>query len=151
MTRARPTPALFALALLGLAVAGCGEARDASAEVYTVRGEIARLPDPSRPDGAELYLRHEAIPTFRDRAGEVVGMEAMTMGFPLAASIELGGLAAGDPVEVDFEVRWHGGGPPLRITRLVPLAASPFAAESSETARPDDASRESESAANSAE
>lgn len=104
-----------------LLVAGaCSPAAEEQGEVhrYTVAGEIVRLPEAGRPDGAEIYIRHEAVPTFVDSKGETVGMEAMTMGFPLAQTLDLAGLAVGDRIEFDFEVRWQGS-PPVQVTRVV--------------------------------
>jgi Cu/Ag efflux protein CusF len=109
---------LVALALLAAAGACTPAAEEAEVHRYTVAGEIVRLPEAGRPDGAEIYIRHEAVPTFVDSKGETVGMEAMTMGFPLARSLDLTGLAAGDRIEFDFEVRWQGS-PPVQVTRVV--------------------------------
>lgn len=97
----------------------CTPAAEEPGEVhrYTVAGEIVRLPEAGRPDGAEIYIRHEAVPTFVDSKGETVGMEAMTMGFPLARALDLAGLAVGDRIEFDFEVRWQGS-PPVQVTRV---------------------------------
>lgn len=108
---------LFAFAALLLAAA-CRQATPPAAAVYQVRGEIRQLPvAPAR----DLMIRHEAIPDFKDEAGRVVGMEAMTMPFTLAPGIELGGLAAGDRVEFTLEVRWDDPANLARITRLAKL------------------------------
>lgn len=119
----RPEIGLFVL-VLGAALActngGTGGGADdpeAPAHRYTVNGEIVALPDPARPDGTDLYLRHEAIPDFVGVDGATVGMEAMTMGFPLASGVDLAGLEVGDAVVFDFEVRWQGS-PPLQVTRV---------------------------------
>jgi hypothetical protein len=82
---------------------------------YTVRGQIATLPDPARPASA-LNIRHEAIPEFERKDG-TLGMSAMTMAFPLGAGITLDGFAPGDKVEFVFEVNW-GGIPTYYITRI---------------------------------
>jgi Cu/Ag efflux protein CusF len=107
------------LALLAALAAGCG-AEPAPDGRHTVRGEIVKLPD---PPGTAIYVRHEAIPDFRDAAGKRVGMSSMTMPFALAPGVELGDLAAGDRIEVDLEVRWDGAGEPLRVTRVARLPA----------------------------
>jgi Cu/Ag efflux protein CusF len=105
---------LLALAALLLAAA----CRPAPPPVYQVRGESRQLPvAPAR----DLMIRHEAIPDFKDEAGRVVGMEAMTMPFTLAPGVELGGLAPGDRVEFTLEVRWDDPANLARITRLVRL------------------------------
>lgn len=108
---ATPTGALVSLALLAL-LAACGggppsapAAADAS---YTVRGEIVRLPG---PDSADVLIRHEPIPDFKNPAGEVVGMDSMTMPFALAAGESLGPLEVGARVEFRLEMRWNAGAP----------------------------------------
>ncbi|HYG70643.1 MAG TPA: copper-binding protein [Anaeromyxobacteraceae bacterium] len=71
---------------------------------YTVRGEVVQLRDgPPR----ELMLRHEAIDDFVDRTGAVVGMNAMTMPFPVEAALPLDGIAPGDKVRVRFSMDWE--------------------------------------------
>ena len=121
----RPIPRLAALLLVPVLVTtlacGPGESGDAEATSpgdgdYTVRGEITQLPEGDGP----LTVRHEAIPDFVSIDGEVVGMDAMTMPFPLADGVSLDGIDAGDPVEFDLEVRWEGS-PPYRITRIEEL------------------------------
>ncbi|MFO7652748.1 MAG: copper-binding protein [Candidatus Krumholzibacteriia bacterium] len=74
-------------------------------EVYTVRGIVERLPE----EGGDrsVYIRHQAIPEYRDDTGEVVGMDSMTMPFPVADSVSLDGLEPGDPVEFTFEVSYQ--------------------------------------------
>ena len=90
----------------------------AAADRYRVRGEIARLP--ARP-GDELSVRHEAIPTFKDRSGATVGMDAMVMGFAVAKGLPVAGLAVGDKVKMTFAVNWAQ--PSLTVEKLEPLPA----------------------------
>jgi Cu/Ag efflux protein CusF len=111
---------LVPLVALALATACAGGEASAPDGRHTVRGEIVRLPD---PPGAELYVRHESIPDFRDLSGKRVGMSSMTMPFALDPGVDLAGLAAGDRVEMEFEVRWKASERPLRITRLERLPA----------------------------
>lgn len=85
------------------------------ASTYEVAGEIVRLPTAERP---EILLQHEAVPGFRDENGKVVGMDAMTMPFPLAPDVPLTGLAVGDAVLFTLEVRWSDDRQPVRITRI---------------------------------
>lgn len=85
---------------------------------YTVRAEIVRLPSAL---SGELQLRHESIPSFRDRQGQTVGMMSMTMPFGIAADLDLSDLLVGDRVQVTFEVRWSAAKTPLRVTKIVPL------------------------------
>lgn len=106
------------LALPLLLALACG-AREAAVTppdaTYSVRGEIAKLPSDA---SSELWIHHEAIPDFRNDKGETVGMESMTMPFPVGTGVSLDGLATGDRISFDFEVRWQGRGRPLAITRI---------------------------------
>ncbi|MGE3109995.1 MAG: copper-binding protein [Phycisphaerales bacterium] len=70
--------------------------------VYVVRGQIVELPDPAKP-ASEFRVHHEAIDTFADSTGKVVGMGAMTMPFPLKDKSLLEGLQVGDVVQMTFE------------------------------------------------
>lgn len=85
-------------------------------QTYTVEGQVERLPR----EGAqirEISIAHEAIPTFVDREGAQVGMEAMTMQFEVAPAVSLDGVAPGDRVRFTFEVRWNAR-PMLYVTEL---------------------------------
>ncbi len=123
MTRVAPRSAwvpgglAVALVLAAAAVAGCSPPPPAG-EVhrYTVRGEVAALPRPGQP-GSELLIHHETVPKFVDSGGQTVVMESMTMPFPLADGVSLGGIDRGDKVEMTFEVRWNGA-PPLQVTAI---------------------------------
>ncbi len=113
-----PTSIGWLAALVALLVGGCSPSPVPSAApdaTYSVRGEIARLPTESSP---ELWIHHEAIAGFRDERGETVGMDSMIMPFPLTPGVAIDGLAPGDRIAFDFEVRWRGAGRPLAITRL---------------------------------
>jgi len=121
---------LCTAAALGAASSACSDehAEEAPAaatsppdQSYTVRGRIVHVSRPEGPD-TEVSLHHEAIDAFVSRDGEVVGMDAMTMPFSVAAGVPVSDLAAGDVVEVHFEVRWNGGDM-LTITRLRKLPA----------------------------
>jgi Cu/Ag efflux protein CusF len=85
---------------------GADSAASPGADVYTVRGEITQLPAPDR-EGSELMVRHEPMPEFKNAKGEVVGMGAMTMPFPLAEGVSLEGLSVGDEVSLTFEVQFE--------------------------------------------
>jgi Cu/Ag efflux protein CusF len=87
---------------------------------YTVRGQIAQLPDPAKPS-ATLQIKHEAIDDFAGRDGSL-GMDSMTMPFPLAPGVSLEGLAVGDIVEFVFELDWSAS-PTYRVTRIAELPA----------------------------
>lgn len=127
MTSARASgrPLLRCLLLLSLVAPACsrgvqpGDPETPAVQSYEVRGEVTRLPSAAEP---ALYVRHEAVPGFVDMDGEVVGMDSMTMPFPLAEGVALEGIAPGDRVRFTLEVEWEGD-PPYRITRIEELAA----------------------------
>jgi Cu/Ag efflux protein CusF len=137
------------LALLALAVACGGEKKipaDPSAgpdASYAVRGEIVRLPG---ADSAEIWIRHEPIPDFKNPNGELVGMDSMTMPFALAAGESLEGLTVGTRVAFRLEMRWSGGAPAsvsglaalppgTRLSFDPPAAEQPAAAQGGESPR----------------
>ena len=126
-----PALALSLSALLAACTGGKGNAAPASAasetaaprrvQTYEGRGEVTALPDPADPSTA-LIIRHEAIDDFADIDGDVVGMDAMTMPFPVSDEVSLAGLAPNDQVSFTLEVEWEGD-PPYRITRVEELGA----------------------------
>jgi hypothetical protein len=93
-----------------------GDGATSPAATYTVRGRVLEMP--SAP-GEEIRLEHEAIHSFVDFRGDVVGMDAMTMSFPLAEGAA-GDIAAGDIVEFDLRVDWNAE-PLSAVTRLEKL------------------------------
>ncbi len=86
---------------------------------YTVRGEIQQLPDPENP-AKSLQIKHENIPEFVNRDGDVVGMAPMIMPFTPAPGLDLSGLSIGDKVRFTFDVDWDGT-PPILLTEIAPL------------------------------
>jgi Cu/Ag efflux protein CusF len=113
--RFRKTILVAVLATLGAACGpgtgddeGAGEAR-----TYTLRGAV-------RGTEGELTLQHEAIPDFVGPGGEVEPMHAMTMSFPVAPDLDLGGLTPGDPVEISLRVDWSAS-PPTLVTAVEAL------------------------------
>jgi len=82
--------------------------------VYDVRGEIASMPTEENP---EISIRHEEIPDFVNAEGEIVGMRAMTMSFPLAEGVDLSGFEAGDGVLFTFETWWTPD-PQWQLTKI---------------------------------
>jgi Cu/Ag efflux protein CusF len=121
------SPLLLAMPLALVLFTACG--RDApdepsespaapavNSDVYIVRGEVAALP----ASGDTTYgfqVRHEAIDDFRAADGTVLGMDAMTMQFPVYDPRLLEGVAVGDKVELTYEVNWHGE-PIQRVSAL---------------------------------
>ncbi len=110
-------------AIAAIATVSCSRPPEAPAvtvESYAMRGEIVRLP---AAGSREMAIRHEAIPEFRDEAGKVVGMEAMTMPFTLASGVAIAGLAPGDRVAFTLEMRWQDPREIARISRIEKLPA----------------------------
>jgi len=93
------------LGTIGVIGAGCTGKGAGSGRTYTVRGQVVQLPDPASP-GTGLTLNHEAVDQFVDRSGEVVGMDPMSMPFPVAKDLSLAGIAVGDVVEFKLHVDW---------------------------------------------
>jgi Cu/Ag efflux protein CusF len=71
---------------------------------YSVKGVVKALPGNGRASN-EIIVKHEAIPDYRDEAGNIVGMMAMTMPFYLAKTTKLDGIAVGDGVTMTVEQR----------------------------------------------
>lgn len=71
---------------------------------YKVKGVIKFLPGKGTAAN-EIMVKHEPIPDYRDEAGNVVGMAAMTMPFYLAKGVSIESLAVGDKVEMVVEQR----------------------------------------------
>ena len=101
-------------------IAGCSDSGEPAGppDVYTVRGVIAALPDPADPF-TQLKISHEAIPDFKTISGQVVGMNAMTMGFTPGPGVSLEGLAVGQKVEFVLEV--HREKAAMLVTSIEPL------------------------------
>lgn len=137
--------AAIAVVAFLLPLLGCGDrpvAAPAGDADYEARGEIAKLPDATSP---QIWIRHEAIPDFRDAEGEVVGMESMTMPFDVAPGLALEGFAPGDRIAFRLEMRW-GDRAKASVARIERLpegellawespAAPPAADQSGETPR----------------
>ena len=107
------------------ALVGCKErqaspapAKTPAADSYTVRGRVVALPD----QAGMMQIHHEAIPDFKNQTGQVAGMNAMAMPFPLAADVDLGDLKVDDKVEFTLKVQWSGAAP-YQITAIRKLAA----------------------------
>lgn len=87
--------------------------------VYRVRGKVEQVPDPSKPM-SEFIVRHEPIDDFRNPDGSL-GMDTMSMPFPLATSASLDGIGAGDAVEIEFAVWSKPGTRGYEARRVVKL------------------------------
>lgn len=107
----------------GLTPAGCTKTPEKQSavqatppeQIYSVRGRIAALPTADKP-GSSLQIEHEPIDNFVRQDGKL-GMDAMTMPFPLAKGVSLEGLNKGDIVEFTFEVRWKSQ-PRMQLTKI---------------------------------
>lgn len=80
------------------------ESESIRTDQYVVRGEVVRLPSAAEP-AAEFMVRHEAIPHYR-ASGSKLGMNTMTMPFPVGPDLSLEGVQVGDKIELTFEVRF---------------------------------------------
>ena len=112
-------------ALLVATACGGGEpadtvAAESDARTYRVRGILQSLPDPQTGAG-RLRIRHEAIPDLIGQSGEVEGMAAMTMPFPVADEVDLAGFAVGDVVRFELLVDWQAARP-VAVTAIEKLA-----------------------------
>ncbi len=118
MSRSSSPARLAGLAGALLALFACGSGGEQATgdesdpRSYRVRGIVRSLPAPETGAG-DLRIQHEAIPDLVGPSGEIEGMAAMTMPFPLADDLDLTGLAAGDAVEFDLRVDWEASRPVL--------------------------------------
>lgn len=74
-------------------------------DLYIVRGRIESLPDPAVPT-SEFVAYHEPIDNFKNASGEEVGMDSMSMPFPVGRHVPLDGFGVGDLVEIEFVARY---------------------------------------------
>lgn len=121
----RPGPTHLTLLVLLLTTLACTrEAPNSSIApaTYRTQGVVRHVSGAGRPGAAEILVHHEALPGFVDDRGEVVGMDAMTMAFPVRDPHLVEGLAAGDKIAFDFTVDWNGS-PTLEVTRIEKLPA----------------------------
>lgn len=127
MIRRLPTATRTLLLFTGvLALTACGGGTHEAVEtappaIYSVRGEVDDLPPEGRPLDW-IAIHHEAIPTFVGITGEPEPMASMTMRFPIADGVDLGGLGVGDKLRFDLEVDWNAGDP-ARVLAVEPLPA----------------------------
>ncbi len=106
-------------ALIVLFLGACGGSSPESTEAasYTTRGIVRQLGD---GPAQELFIHHEAIPTFVNIDGEVQGMGSMAMPFPVDEAALPSDLQVGDKVSFEFEVNWTGS-PPMRLLSVEKL------------------------------
>jgi len=94
--------AMFVFVMSVCMLFATGEAAADQGYNYTVRGVVKALPGNGRASN-EILVKHEPIPNYRDEAGNVVGMMAMTMPFYVADAKSVAGLSVGDSVEMVVE------------------------------------------------
>lgn len=106
--------------ILGVLASACGRSETAPRPdaIYTVRGRIEQLPEAgaARPT---IQIFHEPIPSFVRPDGKL-GMNAMSMPFPVAEGVSLEGFAVGDVVEFTWEHR-KSGSPRYQMTAITRL------------------------------
>lgn len=113
--------------VLAASLAGCGKGNpergaDAGASPapgtpgaliadFTVRGQVAQLPEAGKPASA-FRVHHEPIPEWKRNYNDEtpVGMNAMVMEFPPASPGVIEGIAAGDIVRMTFRVEYGEDG-----------------------------------------
>lgn len=94
-------------AIMMIAVALVALSSPSAAEdifTYRVKGVVKVLPGKGTASN-EILVKHEPIPDYRDEAGNIVGMAAMTMPFYLAQGVTLESVAVGDEVDMVLEQR----------------------------------------------
>lgn len=84
---------IFILSLVGLITDSFAQ----NIFTYQVTGTVRAMPGNGRAPN-ELLVKHDPIPQYRDRAGNIVGMKAMTMPFYVADDVRLDGIKVGDTV-----------------------------------------------------
>ncbi len=93
--------------------------------VYTVRGEVARLPAPNDP-ASEFMVRHEEIPDFRaSLPSGALGMRPMIMPFSLAPGVTTEGLTIGDKITLKFSVDYAIEDGRLKDSRAIAITPLP--------------------------
>jgi hypothetical protein len=102
---------------LSLLTAGCQ--RPQRGHNYVVRAQVEQTPDAA--GGHTLFLHHEAIDDWVSRDGKRDGMDSMAMPFPVAKTVPISELRAGDKVEVILHLDWQSDRP-VEITGLRKLA-----------------------------
>lgn len=81
----------------------------APASSYSTRGLIKAV------SPVDISIHHERIPDFKDRSGEPVGMDSMTMPFGTAPDLATDELEKGKKIEFTFDVDFSRK-PMLQIT-----------------------------------
>lgn len=116
----RTTTAATVLLLAGASLGGCGGTEDQAADVparsYEMRGMVRQITEPGVEE-RQIWIHHEAIAEFVDIRGNSAPMDAMTMPFHLAESVDPTGIEPGDKVSFRLDVDWSAD-VPARIGQL---------------------------------
>ena len=126
------------LTLLGLMTGGCREqsaAPSVRTDTYVVRGVLTSLGDPAA-DKSQIMIHHEAIPEFRGPGGKL-GMNTMTMPFPLAVDVDLSAVKVNDVVEFTFVVEMDTENDAVNGYHITSIKALPADTELEFNPRPD--------------
>lgn len=101
-------------------VVGCGGSKEVQSDVppksYEIQGMVRQI-SPADAEERQIWIHHEAIPDFVDIRGDTSPMDAMTMPFQLAESVDLSGVEPGDKVSFRLDVDWSAS-VPARIGSL---------------------------------
>ena len=122
MTTSTRFPTLGVIYLLSLCLSGLGCKRSPSqgspsaseqpAATYTVQGVVKMLPPAAQPgNNKTIVVLHQAIPKFKDRDGQEVGMIAMPMPFTLSQKVNMSGIEVGSKIEFTFGMFWKAPTP----------------------------------------
>lgn len=135
----RTASGVTCVALALVLLAACGGSKEIQSDVppktYEVRGMVRQI-SPADAEERQIWIHHEAIPDFVDIRGETSPMDAMTMPFHLAASVDLSGIEPGDKVSFRLDVDWSAS-VPARIGSLRVIAPeTPLSFEEGGAAEP---------------
>ena len=119
-------PLIVLYLALGLCLAACSSPKESAPEAagagggttLKVRASVVALPGAD----AMLHLHHEAIPDYPGPDGKAMGMDSMTMPFPVTKDLALAGIAQGDRVEATMKVDWKAD-PSVQIVEVRELPA----------------------------
>lgn len=125
----RKRASVLALVAFGLICAcnrsspiGAEETQEAPAATYVVKGIVKMLPPAAQPgNNKTIVVLHQAVPKFKDKDGQEVGMMAMPMPFTLAKGVDMTGIDVGSKVEFTFGVFWKAPTP----TRILSIKKLP--------------------------
>jgi len=76
------------------------------ADLYSVRGMVVSVEQDSE-GRSRVTILHEAIPDFKNQAGQVVGMEPMAMTFAADTALATADLQPKAKIQFVFEMHWN--------------------------------------------